>query len=345
VQGWLRRTGASDWRGTRPRRTVPDPPRLLFRSQSVTLSAPAVPRFPRGPAVADTADAATAPAVALGAPPDLLARLAGVPVYAVVNKKDEFVLVTGAAEPRAGGAGDSATPPPPHKELGLLFLAEAGARCLADKVRKDAPKKVAKDVSVARTTLDKVYALAASTARPAGAERVAFRFVPDPASVERASAATGGAPFAGVPVFQAAGLSVSSGRSKFTPLFLDAADLDEAVRSAAAGRDAAAAAAEAEAAGAALRAAEAAASAAPAAGQQRAAADAALDAARTRATAAAAGPPPAGPAPPVEVGCLEAVLGEMAASPARGPWTTAMLVPPGALAARAAAAAKKGGKK
>ena len=49
-----------------------------------------------------------------------------------------------------------------------------------------------------------------------------------------------------------------------------------------------------------------------------------------------------GPPPPVEVGCLEAVLAEMAGERSEGgPWSRAMLVPPGALAARAAAAAKK----
>ena len=245
------------------------------------------------------------------------------------------------------------TPPPPrHKELGLLFLSEAGARALADKVRKEAPRKMARDVSVARTTLDRVFALATAAARPAGAERVAFRFVPDAAQVERAAAVTedtktaAGGGFVGVPVFQAAGLSVNSSAKKYTPLFLDAADLDEAVRSAAVARDAAAAAAEAEAAGAALRAAEAAAEAAP--DKRKAASEAALEAARARAAAAAAPPIPGagGPSPTVEVGCLEAVLGEMAADAGGGPWSGAMLVPPGALAARAAAKAAGGkGKK
>ena len=211
------------------------------------------------------------------------------------------MLVTGAmGTPTAVGegaaaAGDDDDAPPRHKELGLLFLSEAGARALADKVRKEAPRKMARDVSVARTTLDRVFALATAAARPAGAEHVAFRFVPDAAQVERATTVTddatskqAGGGFIGVPVFQAAGLSVNSSAKKYTPLFLDAADLDEAVRSAVVARDAAAAAAEAEAAGAALRAAEAAAEAAT--DKRKAAAEAALEVARARAAAAAAPP-------------------------------------------------------
>jgi hypothetical protein len=257
-------------------------------------------------------------------------------------------------------------------------MSEAGARSLADQVRKKAPRKVAKEIVVGRTTLDRVYTLASSIdARPAGAEAVMFRFVPDPAQVVRALQvyeSAGEAPppgFAGVPVFQAGGLSVSSSRARYTPLFLDAADLDEAVRGAEAARKAAAAGAAAAAIAAELEDAEAGLAAAPKDGKKRAAAEARLAAAKEKAASPLPDDVTAGPPPPVEVGSLESVLAAMAAvnveggggggsgkkgkAPPSGPgpeWNSAMLVPPGAMAARAeaaraaaAAVGKKGGKK
>jgi len=328
-----------------------------------------------GPALSDLADAsASASASSTTAefkraanpppgPPDLLLRLSSVPVYAVVNKKDEFFLVTGGERAKDGSVVE--------KELGLLFMSEAGARALAEKVIKEGGKgdgkggkgkKIARgNVVVARTTLDRVYSLAAAAVRPAGSENVIFRFVPSAKEVSRAvalvregvastsgnsSSSEAAVPgFAGVPIFQAAGLSVSSDARRYTPLFLDSGDLDEAVRGAAVARDAAAAAAEVEEASLALRAARERLDSVPDKDQKRRRqAEEALEAASTRAAAAGergvvegAG----GPAPPVEVGCLEAVLAEMAGERSEGgPWSQAMIVPPGALAARAAAAAR-----
>jgi len=258
-------------------------------------------------------------------------------------------------------SADPDAQPPSRRELGLLFMTENGARSLADQVRKKAPRKVAKEIVVGRTTLDRVYTLAASAdARPPGAEGVMFRFVPDPAQVRRALGvyeAAGEAPppgFAGVPVFQAGGLSVSSARSRYTPLFLDAADLDEAVAGAETARAAAAAGAAAAAADAELLDAETKLAAAPKDGRKRAQAEARVAAAKERAAVPLAGAPPP-PPPPVEVGSLESVLAAMAGGGGGAPgggtggsgseWASAMLVPPGSMAARAAAAAKKGAKK
>lgn len=350
------------------------------RQQFLPISTADVKNARWGPALSDLADASSSASTAAEferasnpppGPPDLLLRLSSVPVYAVVNKKNDFILVTGGEKAKDGSVV--------QKELGLLFLDEAGARALADKVAKEGGKKAAKDVVVARTSLDRVYSLAAAAVRPEGADDVIFRFVPSPKEVSRAvalvrdgvaaatsssssssspssaSAAEAAVPgFAGVPVFQAAGLSVSSDARRYTPLFLDSSDLDEAVRSAADARDAAAAAAEAEAAALVLRAAQSKLDATPEKDQKRRKqAEEALEAASARAAAAgergvvkgAGGPPP-----PVEVGCLEAVLAEMAGERSeQGPWSGAMIVPPGALAARAAAAkaaaAAKGKKK
>jgi hypothetical protein len=354
-----------------------------------------------GPALADLAAAAAPPAadsatqadplaVSVG-PPDLLARLSSIPVFAVVNKNNDIVLVTGEVRRRTGEArcgcahahasnplsfppipyhhpplpshpqddpppgtdpAESA-PAPTRRELGLLFMTEAGARSLADHVRKKAPRKVAREILVGRTTLDRVYTLAASPeARPAGAEGVMFRFVPDPAQVARALGvyeAAGEAPppgIAGVPVFQAGGLSVSTARSRYTPLFLDAADLDMAVAGAETAR-AAAAQGAAAAAAAELADAEVKLAAAPKDGRKRVAAEARLAAARERVAAPLAGATPP-PPPALEVGSLESVLAAMAGGGGNSggmEWASAMLVPPGSMVARAEAAAKAAAKK
>jgi len=243
-------------------------------------------------------------------------------------------------------------------------MSESGARSLADQVKRKAPRKVAKEIVVGQTTLDRVYTLAASAdARPAGAEGVMFRFVPDPAQVARAldTYAAAGRPappgFAGVPVFQAGGLSVSSSRARYTPLFLDAADMDEALSGAETARAAAAKGAAEAAAAAEVADAETKLAALPPNkdGRKRAAAEARHAAARARAVDPLAGAPPPPPPPHVEVGSLESVLAAMASTKggkgggggASSEWATAMLVPSGSVTARvvAAAAAAAGGKK
>ena len=246
-------------------------------------------------------------------------------------------------------------------------MSEPGARALADQVKRKAPRKVAKEIMVGQTTLDRVYTLASSAdARPAGAEGVMFRFVPDPAQVARAieTYAAAGRPappgFAGVPVFQAGGLSVNSSRSRYTPLFLDAADMDEALAGAETARAAAAKGAAEAAAAAELADAEVKLAAAPKDGRKRAAAEARLAAAKERAADPSAGAPPPPPPPQVEVGSLESVLAAMASTKKAGgngkggsgggagsEWASAMLGPSGSVTARvvAAAAAAAGGKK
>ena len=76
-----------------------------------------------------------------------------------------------AAHPNTQEENDPSAPST-RRELGLLFMSESGARSLADQVRKKAPRKVAKEIVVGRTTLDRVYTLAASAdARPPGLNR------------------------------------------------------------------------------------------------------------------------------------------------------------------------------
>ena len=59
-----------------------------------TRSGPALADLAAAPAPAAAAPPSTPPATS-AVPPDLLARLASIPVYAVVNKNSDIVLVTG----------------------------------------------------------------------------------------------------------------------------------------------------------------------------------------------------------------------------------------------------------
>jgi Tic22-like family len=49
-------------------------------------------------------------------PEDIKARLSGVPVYAVINKREEFVLVAGAAVGLAAGCATCCPLPSQHKQ-------------------------------------------------------------------------------------------------------------------------------------------------------------------------------------------------------------------------------------
>lgn len=94
-------------RPLRPVLTVSPPLPHPTRTQSATLAtAPPTPHLKSyvasrtGPALPDLAAVAAADAADTASPPspvppDLLARLSSVPIYAVVNKNNDIVLVTG----------------------------------------------------------------------------------------------------------------------------------------------------------------------------------------------------------------------------------------------------------
>jgi hypothetical protein len=149
-------------------------------------------------------------------------RLSGIPIYAVVNKKNDFILVSGDHDDR---------------QMGLFFFSKGEAEHLIDTIKKQTPK-LGKQARVMTTTLDRVYEFirTPSSEKDSGeADDVAFRFVPDTTSVEAAldlfrHAGMPANSFPGVPVFQAEGLTVKAEKGvRFTPLFFAKEDLDTAL--------------------------------------------------------------------------------------------------------------------
>lgn len=97
----------------------------------------------------------------------------------------------------------------------------------------EASPQMLKSSRVIRVSLDRVYDFLHSP-DAAALKGVGFRIVPDGTEVSLAlkliqSQGIGVGGFAGVPVFQAEGLSVKQGSTKYYPLFLSKADLDVAI--------------------------------------------------------------------------------------------------------------------
>ncbi|PRW61470.1 TIC 22- chloroplastic [Chlorella sorokiniana] len=163
-------------------------------------------------------------------PEEIKARLDAVPVWVVVNNKNEFVLVSGEA-----GS---------NKQLSLFFFTETEAQAML-KTIKEANPKLGKQSKVMATSMDRVYDFARTPRSETDTDGVVFRFVPDPRQVEAALelyrhagvAATG---FQGVPLFQAEGLTIKGDKARYTPLFFSKEDLDAALAAAYSSRDAAA---------------------------------------------------------------------------------------------------------
>lgn len=157
-------------------------------------------------------------------PAEVKARLAGVPVYAVVNSKKEFILVS--------GDDDSG------RQISLLFFNKSDAEGFQSTIKKENPK-LGKTAQVLATSLEAVYELAISKnkeyAVANGIENVTFRFMPDSRQVVQALDLykKAGIPkdgFVGVPLFQAEGLTVKGDAARYTPLFFSKDDLDVALR-------------------------------------------------------------------------------------------------------------------
>lgn len=158
---------------------------------------------------------------------EVKARLSPIPVYTVANKKNEFVLVTGEN----------------NRQIGFFFLNKEDAEALIAKIRQENPK-IAKDTGVMRTTLDAVYEVFTMPREESGLQGIHFRFMPDMREVENAlqlftDANVPTSAFVGVPVFQADGLTVTTERSSYVPLFLSKGDMDIAVDAAYKARNAA----------------------------------------------------------------------------------------------------------
>ncbi|KAF3787601.1 Uncharacterized protein EJ110_NYTH13046 [Nymphaea thermarum] len=140
---------------------------------------------------------------------DVEERLAGVPVYALINSNEDFVLVSGA---KTG------------KSLGLLCFREEDAERLLDQLKSMDPgmREGSKVVAVA---LNKVVQLKVNG--------VAFRFVPDPTQVANALKDNrkdeDDNAFPGVPVFQSKSLVLRSQGKRYRPVFFRKEDLERSL--------------------------------------------------------------------------------------------------------------------
>ncbi|KAI9115057.1 hypothetical protein K1719_014070 [Acacia pycnantha] len=138
-------------------------------------------------------------------------RLAGVPVYALSNAAEEFVLVSGTST---------------GKNLGLFCFKKDDAEALLEQVKSVDPamRIGSKVVPVA---LNKVFQLKV--------DGVAFRLIPESSQVqnalrEREKSGFVSNSFSGVPVFQSRSLVLKSEKKRYRPFFLRKEDLENSLQ-------------------------------------------------------------------------------------------------------------------
>ncbi|XP_048233662.1 protein TIC 22-like, chloroplastic isoform X2 [Ricinus communis] len=135
-------------------------------------------------------------------------RLAGVPVYALSNPNEEFVLVTGAST---------------GKSLGLLCFKKEDAEVLLEQMKSMDPSM--------RKSGSKVVPVALNKLKVQG---VAFRLIPESSQVknalkEREKAGFSDDAFPGVPVFQSRSLVLKSENKSYRPVFFRKEDLEKSL--------------------------------------------------------------------------------------------------------------------
>ncbi|KAK9288514.1 hypothetical protein L1049_016973 [Liquidambar formosana] len=137
-------------------------------------------------------------------------RLAGVPVYALSNDAEEFVLVSGV---KTG------------KSLGLFCFKKEDAEALLEQMKMMDPgmRRGSKVVAVA---LNKVFQLKIGG--------VAFRLIPESSQIknalnERQKVGLSDSGFSGVPVFQSRSLILKSQNNKYRPVFFRKEDLENSL--------------------------------------------------------------------------------------------------------------------
>ncbi|PIA29873.1 hypothetical protein AQUCO_05800151v1 [Aquilegia coerulea] len=142
---------------------------------------------------------------------DIEERLAGIPVYALSNSDEEFVLISGV---KTG------------KSLGLLCFSKNDADTLLEQMKSMDPgmRQSSKVVAVA---LNKVFQLKL--------DGVAFRFIPDSSQIKNAiqvnqNAGLSDQGFSGVPVFQSQSLVLKSQDKRYRPIFFRKEDLENSLR-------------------------------------------------------------------------------------------------------------------
>ncbi|KAF5738486.1 chloroplast inner membrane import protein Tic22 [Tripterygium wilfordii] len=138
-------------------------------------------------------------------------RLAGVPVYALSNSDQEFVLVSGSS------IGTS---------LGLLCFRKEDAEALLEQMKSMDPEMRRGGSKVVAVSLSKVCQLKV--------DGVAFRLIPDSAEIKNALMARqklglSSDGFSGIPVFQSRSLVLRSQNKSYRPVFFKKEDLERSL--------------------------------------------------------------------------------------------------------------------
>ncbi|XP_010532723.1 PREDICTED: protein TIC 22-like, chloroplastic [Tarenaya hassleriana] len=139
-------------------------------------------------------------------------RMAGVPVYALSNSNEEFVLVSGAST---------------GKSMGFLFCREEDAEALLREMKSMNPGMRKEGSKVVPLALSKVFQLKVNG--------VAFRLIPESTQVthavkERKKAGFPDDDFPGVPVFQSRSLILRSENKSYRPVFFRKEDLEKSLQ-------------------------------------------------------------------------------------------------------------------
>ncbi|PON95513.1 Tic22-like [Trema orientale] len=137
-------------------------------------------------------------------------RLAGVPVYALSNSAEEFVLVSGASS---------------GKSLGLFCFKKEDAEALLEQIESLDPR-MRSGSKVVAVALNKVFQLKV--------DGVSFRLIPETSQVknalkEREKAGVTDDGFPGVPVFQSKSLILRSQNKSYRPVFFRKEDLEKSL--------------------------------------------------------------------------------------------------------------------
>ncbi|XVE84644.1 hypothetical protein DITRI_Ditri17bG0029300 [Diplodiscus trichospermus] len=138
-------------------------------------------------------------------------RLAGVPVYALSNSEEEFVLVSGVSA---------------KKSLGLLCFKKEDAQALLEQMKSMDPRMRKGGSKVVAVALNKVLQLKV--------DGVALRLIPESAQIknalrEREKAGFSDDGFPGVPVFQSRSLVLRSQNKSYRPVFFRKEDLERSL--------------------------------------------------------------------------------------------------------------------
>ncbi|KMT14800.1 hypothetical protein BVRB_3g065260 [Beta vulgaris subsp. vulgaris] len=137
-------------------------------------------------------------------------RLAGVPVYALTNSNEEFVLISGKNS---------------KKSLALFCLKKEDADILLDQLRLMDPD-MRRGSSVVPVALNKVFQLKVNG--------VAFRLLPEASEVKNAlkvleKSGDSEDELLGVPIFQSRSLILSSNNRRYRPVFFRKEDLEKSL--------------------------------------------------------------------------------------------------------------------